>query len=66
MKIYQTSLSESIEFYQDQDTQYRWRIRGRNGRIIAASSEKFNDHDAAVGNFRLMATITTSLINQVK
>lgn len=31
-----------LEFYQDKAGEHRWRMRGRNGRIVASSSEGYS------------------------
>lgn len=36
----------TFEKYVDRDSDFRWRLRGRNGRIIAASSEAYESIEA--------------------
>lgn len=41
-----------IEIYKT-DKEYRWRIKARNGRIVAASSEAFKRRAGAVRNLAI-------------
>jgi uncharacterized protein YegP (UPF0339 family) len=36
------------EIYTDSSGQWRWRIRAKNGKVIAASGESFDNHSNAV------------------
>lgn len=41
------------QVYRDHKRQWRWRLRGRNGRILCASSEGFTRVKGALTNLRL-------------
>lgn len=41
------------EFYKDRDSQWRWRIRAVNGRIIADSAEGYHNLQDAKRGLRL-------------
>jgi len=44
-----------IRWYRDSQGQWRWRVVGRNGRIVAASSEAFTrKYDAKRNLWRLL------------
>lgn len=42
-----------IEFYTDRAGYWRWRVKGANGEIVAASSEGFASKQKAQENYRL-------------
>lgn len=48
-------MTYTVEFYRDRDRQHRWRIKHRNGRIIADSGEGYRRRgDALRALTRLM------------
>ncbi len=44
-----------IDFYQDTADEWRWRIKATNGKIIAASSEGYENHSDAKQNIKDVA-----------
>lgn len=46
------NLLATFQFYEDNANEWRWRIRGRNGEIIAASSEGFHQETYARNNLK--------------
>lgn len=50
----QTFDSTTIEFFQDNTQEYRWRVTSRNGEIIGASSEGFSTMQSAKKNLSLL------------
>lgn len=52
-----------LTIYADSHLQYRWRLRGANGRILAASSESFTRRRDARRNVqRVFDTLTELLV----
>lgn len=43
-------LDYSLEFYPDANGEWRWRLKHKNGQIVAASSEGFSSQDEARKN----------------
>ncbi|MEJ7680028.1 MAG: YegP family protein [Segetibacter sp.] len=41
--------------YIDNENNFRWKIKARNGEIIGASSEGFSSKQASLNNFKLLA-----------
>lgn len=44
-----------VDYYMDENGEWRWRVTAENSRIIAASSEGFAGKFEAERNFRLVA-----------
>jgi uncharacterized protein YegP (UPF0339 family) len=49
-----------LEFYEDNASEWRWRITAQNGQIVHASSEGYSDKAGAKGNLEgLVAAVNT-------
>ena len=46
-------MSKEPEYYKDDNGQWRWRVKSRNGRVIDASSESFLSKQAVKYNYEL-------------
>jgi len=46
-----------IEFYQDKQDKWRWRITADNGEIVGASSQGFSTRASADTNLRLLTSM---------
>lgn len=44
-------------YYLDMVGQWRWRVEAANGKIIAASTEAYYNHDDAVANYNQVADL---------
>lgn len=51
-----------IEFYKDNDGTFRWRMRAKNGRIVADSSEGYNELRDAERGLRVVCKIVLEMI----
>lgn len=38
----------AVEVYRDSSGEWRWRVRGRNGRVTSSSGESFSSHSNAL------------------
>ena len=44
-----------VEIYTDRKKEYRWRLRGLNGKIIDAATEGFKTRSSCIGNLNTTA-----------
>lgn len=47
-----------FEIYKDRTGEWRWRLRGKNRKIIAVSSESYKRKDGALGGIDLVQGTT--------
>ena len=56
-----------LEFYQDKQEEWRWRVQADNGQIIAASSEGYVElRDAKANVVSLMRALFDQCLNLVE
>lgn len=46
-------MQTTAEVYQDKGGEWRWRLKARNGRVIADSAEGYVDQDDAIHGLKL-------------
>ncbi len=50
-----------IEVYADRADQFRWRLRARNGKVIATSGEAYDSHGNAARAARRMHVLLSTM-----
>lgn len=54
-----------FQLYQDKGKKWRWRVRSRNGRIIAASAQSFSSKRATIKAIKMVsATIVRAKFDE--
>jgi uncharacterized protein YegP (UPF0339 family) len=54
---------ETVEFYEDQAGEWRWRLRGANGEIVADSGEGYTRERDAVRAFLRVGDLIRSAVD---
>lgn len=54
-----------FQLYKDKADEYRWRLRARNGRIIATSGEGYQNKNDAVAAIDLVKGCKDAIIEEV-
>lgn len=55
------SARDTLEVYRDKRREYRWRLRNRNGKITAASTEGYKRRGSCIKNIRRTGSLLEML-----
>jgi len=58
-------MSAKFEVYLDQANEYRWRLKARNGEIVAVSGEGFSSSRAAQASTQVVRSCSTDALLEV-